>query len=49
MNHNFFPNKKWNQYKKWEDKSYIFFAQIEHDFRLLNMPSSHTFQNGRLV
>ena len=46
--YNFFPNKKWGKYKKWEDKAYVFFSKIEDDFRLLNMPSFHTFQNGRL-
>jgi len=26
------PNKKWNAYKKWEDKSYIFFDRIARAF-----------------
>ena len=49
MNHNYFPNKKWGIYKKWEDKAYVYFSKIEDDFRLLNMPSSHVFKEGRLV
>jgi len=28
----FMPNKKWNAYKKWEDKSYIFFDRIAKAF-----------------
>jgi len=29
MNPHYFPNKKWNQYKKWEDAAYIFFDRME--------------------
>lgn len=28
----FMPNKKWNAYKKWEDKSYLFFDRIARAF-----------------
>ena len=26
------PNKKWNAYKKWEDKGYVFFDRIVKAF-----------------
>jgi hypothetical protein len=28
----FMPNKKWNAYKKWEDKGYVFFDRIVKAF-----------------
>ena len=28
----FMPNKKWNAYKKWEDKGYVFFDRIAKAF-----------------
>tara|TARA_B100000424_G_scaffold232971_1_gene196066 strand:- start:53 stop:184 length:132 start_codon:yes stop_codon:yes gene_type:complete len=33
-----FKNKKWGRYKKWENTSFLYFANLESDFRLLNKP-----------
>jgi len=41
MDHNFFPNKRWNAYKRWQDTGYIFFDRIAKRFDPMIFRPSH--------
>ena len=44
-----FKDKKWNAYKKWEDKSYIFFDRIAKSLDpMIFRPTPNIIINGRI-